>query len=284
VRLRFALLVVVVLALASLAAFVVAPALDPRWQVLDASHAPTLSDRLARTDRRTLLFVPGAIARNPTAPVTIVLVLAGLGGDGRAFAEEFVPTAEAKGWLLIAPSPDYDPATNETLLWADQRVDDELVSMVDSVMATSFHVAPRIDVVGFSRGAQSAHRFALRHPERVNALASFSAGTYTMPTSSQPYPLGMGDFATWNHQHAFDPMSLREVRVLVGVGDADTNPQDVVRAWDVVGGPTRLDRGIRFAQALGELSVPHHFQSYAGVGHRFVPQMRADAIAWFAGT
>ena len=66
-----------------------------------------------------------------------------------------------------------------------------------------------------------------------------------------------------------------------GVGTADANPADVARAWDAVGGTTRLERGSRFAQALEQLNVPTRFQTYPGVGHTFTPAMRADAIALF---
>jgi pimeloyl-ACP methyl ester carboxylesterase len=268
------------------AGFLLAPALDGRWQTATATSDPSLADRLARDARTPLLFVPESVTRDPTAPVTLVVVLPGLGGIGRDLAEGFVPAAEADRWLLLAPSPSYDPMdANESLEGADLRVDNELVALIDRVLAQpAFHVAPRVDLVGFSRGAQQAHRFALRHPDRVNALASFSAGTYTMPTSLQPYPLGVGSFDQWNHLHPFDPVALRRVRVLVGVGTADANPADVVRAWDGVGGTTRLERGSRFAEALEQLDVPTRFETYPGVGHSFVPAMRGDAIALFLGS
>ena len=261
-----------------------APALDPRWQTVGVAHETPLVDRLTRSERASLLFVPDSVTSEPTALATLVMVLPGLGADGRGLAEEFVAAAEEHRWLLLAPSPDYDPIGSESLSLADLRVDESLVALTDQVMAHSqFHVAPAMDLVGFSRGAQSAHRFVLRHPERVAALASLSAGTYTMPTNSEPYPYGIGNFALWNHQKPFDVVGLRRVRVFVGVGGADANPADVVRDWDAVGGTTRLERATRFAQALRQLGVPSRFQDYPGVGHVFVPGMRADAIAWFLG-
>jgi pimeloyl-ACP methyl ester carboxylesterase len=230
--------------------------------------------------------VPDSVTRDPAAPVSLVLVLPGLGGVGRDLATPFIAAAEAHRWLLLAPSPAYDPIVdNESLAAADLRVDQALVALVDQVTARSpFHISPAIDLVGFSRGAQSAHRFALRHPERLAAMATFSAGTYTMPTSQQPYPLGMGNFAFWNHQHPFDAVTLTHVRAFVGVGELDANPADVVRQWDAVGGTTRLERGTRFAQALRQLNVPSRFQTYPGVGHAFAPAMRDDAVGWFAGS
>ena len=50
------------------------------------------------------------------------------------------------------------------------------------------------------------------------------------------------DIERLNHLRPFDPVMLQRVRVLVGVGGADGNPADVVRAWDAVGGTTRIER------------------------------------------
>jgi len=267
------------------AAFVLGPRLDGRWQAATAGREATLVERITRSERAPLLFVPESVSRDPAGPVTLVVVLPGLGGIGRDLAQEYVAAAEADRWLLLAPSPDYDPpSANESLQEADLRVDNELVALIDRVMARrDLHVVQRIDITGFSRGAQQAHRFVLRHPDRVAALASFSAGTYTMPTSLQPYPLGMGGFAQWDQLRPFDPIAMQRVNVLVGVGTADANPADVARAWDAVGGTTRLERGTRFAQALVQLHVPARFQTYAGVGHTFVPAMRDDAVTLFRG-
>ncbi len=262
-----------------------APALDPRWQTAGATYETSLVDRLTRSEKAPLLFVPDSVTNVPSALATLIVVLPGLGNDGRDLAQEFAPAAEEHRWLLLAPNPVYDPIGNETLTLADLRVDQSLIALADAVIAQSrFHIASEIGIVGFSRGAQSAHRFALRHPERVFALATFSAGTYTMPTSAAPYPFGIGDFALWNDQKPFDVAAFRHVRILVGVGEADANPADVVRDWDAVGGRTRLERGTRFAQALQQIGVPSRFQSYPGVGHAFVPAMRADTVAWFLGS
>ena len=271
--------------LAGLAVVRAMPEFDPRWHSLDVSRDASVADRLARSERAPLLFVPDSVSRDQGAPATLVVALPGLGGIGREIASEFAAAAETHRWLLVAPSPSYDPLRGESLESADLRVDDELVALIDTALARSpATVATRIALVGFSRGAQSAHRFALRHPERVAWLASFSAGTYTMPTSQSPYPYGVGFFESWDHGHAFDPVALRAVHVLIGVGALDENPADVVRGWDGVGGTSRVERAARFTRALRELSVPVRFQLYASVRHMFVPAMREDAIALFIGS
>src|SRR3979490_1377830 len=62
------------------AGVVLAPALDGRWQTATAPRDPSIADRLARDARTPLLFVPESVTRDPAAPVTLVVVLPGLGG------------------------------------------------------------------------------------------------------------------------------------------------------------------------------------------------------------
>ncbi|HYK98739.1 MAG TPA: alpha/beta hydrolase-fold protein [Candidatus Acidoferrales bacterium] len=267
--LAIAFLVVSGLAL-GLATVRIAPRLDARWHALDSS---------------SVLFVPDSVSRDPSRAARIVLVLPGLGGVGRDLGDAFTDAAEANRWLLVAPSPVYDPLGGETLEYADLRVDNELLDLVDR--ATRRSPAPLttgIGVVGFSRGAQQAHRFALRHSDRVTALASLSAGTYTMPNSQSPYPIGIGGFEQWDGGRPFDAAGLRRVNVLVGVGALDENPADVVRAWDAVGGTTRVERAVRFAHALTDLEVTVRFQLYPKTGHVFTPAMRDDAVALLRAT
>src|SRR5258707_7612551 len=100
-------------------AFVLAPTLDPRWQTATARDT-SLVDHVTRNARVPLLFVPDSVSRDPSSPATLVVVLPGLGGIGRDMAQEFVAAAEADRWLLLAPSPDYNPrGTNESLEEAD---------------------------------------------------------------------------------------------------------------------------------------------------------------------
>src|SRR4029453_16609936 len=93
---------------------------------------------------------------------------------------------------------------------------------------------------GFSRGSQTANRFALSFPEHVAAVALVSAGTYTLPFPSlklsdadvaMPYPYGVanvGDlFGT-----GFNAAAFRSVPFWVAVGGRDTDPIDRRHQWD----------------------------------------------------
>src|SRR2546426_10505207 len=92
-----------------------APALDPRWQTVGVAHETPLVDRLTRSERASLLFVPDSVTSEPTALATLVMVLPGLGADGRGLAEEFVAAAEEHRWLRLAPSPESHPLASQSV-------------------------------------------------------------------------------------------------------------------------------------------------------------------------
>lgn len=55
---------------------------------------------------------------------------------------------------------------------------------LEAVLANArkqYALYPKIFLTGYSRGGQFTHRFALAHPERVQAVATFAAGTWTTP-------------------------------------------------------------------------------------------------------
>src|SRR5947208_1455301 len=142
-----------------------APALDPRWQTAGSTHETSLVDRLTRSEKAPLLFVPDSVTTQPAAPATLVIVLPGLGNDGRDLAQEFVSAAEEHRWLLLAPSPDYDPIANETLTLADLRMDESLVALAD----------PGPGPVAIPpRPGHRCRRFLAWRPERASVRASSS--------------------------------------------------------------------------------------------------------------
>ena len=259
--------------------------LDARYRIAGWERQPPVWERFADPDRGPVLFVPASVTGpDAPAPTALVLALPGLGGIGRPLADGLSDAAESHRWLVLAPSPIYE-RQDESFSVADLRVDDEILQLLDLVRRTAPRpTAQRIFVVGFSRGAQTAHRFALRHPDLVAAVASLSAGSYTMPNSELDYPLGVGHFATFNGGHVFDPVALRSVRFLIGVGDADTSLAAVPADWNAVGGTTRVERAQRFAGALRTLAVPVRLEIFPGVGHVLTPDMLTSAEEWFAVT
>src|SRR5262249_7970052 len=130
-------------------------------------------------------------------------------------------------------------------------------------------------ILGHSRGAQLAHRFAEFRPERVLALAAISAGTYTMPQSAN-FPYGVQDLQQYSGR-PFDPARFDNVAVWVAVGGQDTNPADIPHQWDSVEGSTRLQRAQAFESALQQMGSNATLQVFANTHHELTGEMRAAA-------
>lgn len=232
----------------------------------------------------------------PTLPAAgrlrLLIALHGIGGNGSDFIKAFMPVAAANGWLLAAPTFTYgnwfDPAVirGEDILLCRQ-----LMALIDDVRSqTRRTLMPRIYIVGFSRGAQLADRFALFQPDRVGAVGSLSAGTYTLPESTWdvngdgfgdalPLPFGTADMADWLG-HGLDTEALRSVRFWISVGGSDTNPSDLPRQWDSLLGRTRVARANAFDRALQSIDVPAQLTVYPGAPHQLTPSM-AEGVSLF---
>jgi pimeloyl-ACP methyl ester carboxylesterase len=177
----------------------------------------------------------------------------------------------------------------------DLALERELVSMMSDVASRTGHaLRSRAFVVGFSRGAQLADRFALFNPGRVAAVASLSAGTYTLPQPAAdldgdgeaemelPLPYGTADMNEWVG-HSLDSEALRQVNFLVCVGGDDTNPNDLPRQWDIFMGRTRVTRAFVFERALEDLHVPARLTIFPGARHQLTSAMTASVDAFLSG-
>ncbi len=236
------------------------------------------------------LYVPPQLS-SPAA-VRVLLVLHGMGGNGADLAKAFVPLAQEHAWILAAPTFAYGDWQNPGLVRSeDVRLDRQLAALLDDVPWRSGQaIRHRVFVAGFSRGAQLADRFALFHPERVAAVASLSAGTYTLPEDSAdidgdgalddlPLPFGTSDMTQWVG-HALDVAGLRQVQFLVGVGGDDTNPGDLPRQWDPLLGRTRLARAQTFARTLERMHVPAELMVFPGAKHQLTAAMASRVGAF----
>lgn len=226
-------------------------------------------------------------------PVRVLLVLHGMGGDGPSMAASILPLVEGRDWLVVAPTIPYGEWRDPNQLADDERrILPQLATLLNNITAeTGYEVAQGALLLGFSRGAQTALRLTLFFPQRVHAVAAFSAGTYTLPTVrgkkrsgeevAISYPFG----ATGVEQRMGMPIDLdavRRVPVLVGVGGDDNNPADVPEAWNDLLGTTRVERARRFVSALQEQRCAARLEVVPGVAHAFVPPMTECALDFLA--
>jgi pimeloyl-ACP methyl ester carboxylesterase len=145
-------------------------------------------------------------------------------------------------------------------------------------------VRRQVLVLGHSRGAQLAHRFAEFRPDKVLAVAALSAGTYTLPLSSgphgsMPFPFGVKDLAQYAGR-AFDATRFGNIQFWVGVGGQDTNPNDLPRQWDAYEGTTRLQRAQAFEAAMKQLGASAVLRVFGDTKHELTSEMRLAACTF----
>ncbi|MEP7199309.1 MAG: hypothetical protein ABI874_05780 [Chloroflexota bacterium] len=262
----------------------------PPDDTLNAANAPTVAPAF----KPYAFFVHIPPDASVDQPLQVVVALHGIGGEGKSFSASLVKEADRHHWLLIAPTITYGDWYNpETVVAEDMEITQRLAATINALPSLTGHaVRPRVDVYGFSRGAQVAHRFALFFPEKVDHVAAFSAGTYTLPFKSlnvgdngRPdklsLPYGVGDLGR-HLGHAIDPQQVSQVRFFIGVGGADNAATDVPRQWDTYLGRTRVERAREFTGAMQRAGMHCTLQVFPGVGHEVTLAMLNQAVLFFA--
>jgi pimeloyl-ACP methyl ester carboxylesterase len=247
----------------------------------DLADAPP--DPLASTPIRSVfLRIPQRSAPSQS-PLQVLVVLHGMGGNGPDFARDLFDQADRNGWLIVAPTIDYGDWTNPSVVAEEdplliQTLNDYLDSLPSIVGTPVRHL---VLLLGHSRGAQLAHRFAEFRPDRVLAVAALSAGTYTLPTTAGTggnlnFPFGVQDLDHYAG-HAFDPQRFDGVAFWVGVGGQDSNPGDVPRQWDSIEGATRVQRARAFEAAARQLGASVELHIFGNARHELTAEMRSAA-------
>jgi pimeloyl-ACP methyl ester carboxylesterase len=247
--------------------------------------SPGLNGALVGTPIRSVfLRLPHTTA--PGQPVQVLLALHGMGSNGEDFSRDLAEQADRYGWLIVAPSIDYGDWTSTSVVAReDPTLIRALVDYLDQLpQITGLQMRHQVLVLGHSRGAQLAHRFAEFRPDRVLAVAALSAGTYTLPLSSGPqggmsFPFGVKDLAQYAGQ-AFDSARFGGVQFWVGVGGLDTNPADLPRQWDSYEGTTRVQRAQAFEDAMQQLGARSVLRVFGDAKHDVTSEMRLAACTF----
>jgi pimeloyl-ACP methyl ester carboxylesterase len=221
-------------------------------------------------------------------PLQVLVVLHGMGGSGEQIATELVSQADRNHWLLVAPTINYgdwtDPAQIAT---EDPRLISWLANYLDQLPdEIGQPTRKRILLLGHSRGAQLAHRFALFNPERILAVAAVAAGTYTLPIERSPegklirFPFGVSDLPSIAGHPFSKQIFIEDTYFWIGVGTEDNNPNDLPRAWDPYLGTTRVQRAKAFQEALHQLGAHSVLVAFRGERHTLSPEMASSACSF----
>lgn len=222
---------------------------------------------------------PGAGADAP-----VVFVMHGAARNGDTYRKDWIPHAEARGYLLLVPEfsrAQFDAEYNldRMILPDGTRVPREQLSyaaierIFDAVRSANSLTAQTYDIYGHSAGGQFVHRLVLLMPDaRYRVAVAANAGWYTMPEAGIAYPYGLAGVDVPPAQVA---QALgRKVVVLLGDQDVDPNHRQLRRTPEAMAqGAHRYARGHAFferaTRAAAQLNTPFAWQLHSapGVGH-----------------
>lgn len=235
--------------------------------------------------------------RPPGVPATArtVIALHGVERNGERTFETWRRLADEYGFIAIIPEFSARRFPGET--YAQGRALPSGASSFDAVepiFSTARRrlklTGNRYSLFGHSAGAQFVHRFILLHPEaRWDHAVVANAGWYTMPTSLEPWPYGLGGTGA----RTADLRALLGKSVIIELGDADTNPYAENlehNLWVDRQGINRLQRGFTFYTSARDLAkregVPFRWRLAVipGLGHDSVRAAEVAAAADHMGS
>jgi len=256
------------------------------------SSIATLRSAGAAEVRDVYVRVPNSSSSIPAGqPMQVLVALHGMGGNGTDFGNALTSQADDNNWLIVAPTIGYGDWTNPNqIVHEDPSLIAWLYDYLDKLpQTTGLDVQPKVLLFGHSRGAQLALRFTEVHPDVVAGVAAVSAGTYTLPESTDTstgsvlnYPFGIANLAQTDGGQAFNASGFDSVPIWIGVGGADNNTADVPAAWSPYIGTTRVDRAQHFASALQSLGAEVSLTVFPNTDHTLTDEMRAAGCSALA--
>ncbi len=224
-----------------------------------------------------LAFVPATFPRGGRARVA--LCVHGISRDFEEQIELLRGEASRRGYALLAPLFDAKGWRDYQRLGrrgrgprADLALDRALECLENRI---ELELSDRF-LIGYSGGAQFVHRYAMAHPNRVQAVVCAAAGWYTMPDPARRYPHGLkvdGGLAGVR----LDPAEFLRIPVLTVVGDSDVELESMRASdrLDRVQGRTRIERAQRWSEAMDRAREKRGIDSRSefilleGAGHAF---------------
>jgi pimeloyl-ACP methyl ester carboxylesterase len=214
----------------------------------ESAPAFTLHHRPGRGQRALDCWVARPASPRPDA--VPLVAIHGISRAAREMAETFAAQAAAEGRTVVAPLFDAARWNGYQRAVAPRRADCALLGLLDEVSAEGVGATGRFDAVGYSGGAQFAHRFAMLYPHRLRRLSVCAAGWWTMPDAAA-FPYGLsGD---WGVRLAAGLDRFLALDIRVSVGAADDRPDAATRsapALDAVQGVDRVTRARAWLAAL----------------------------------
>jgi pimeloyl-ACP methyl ester carboxylesterase len=190
-----------------------------------------------------------------------------------ALGATFAPLAEWLGVPLLLPDfakPAF--AGYQRLAGAHDRL--AAADALDALLGQLGWRDRPLDLVGFSGGAQFAHRYALLGSVPIRRAVVAAAGWYTMLDPAIAFPVGVGDGpALQGRQLRVDALLRLPLRIMVGVRDVAADRQLRTGPDVDAQGANRLERARSWHEHLTAeaarrgVACRASFESLPGTGH-----------------
>jgi pimeloyl-ACP methyl ester carboxylesterase len=182
-----------------------------------------------------------------------LVVVHGVSTPGSAYFDAFRTLAIRHRRVLLAPRferPRFRGYQKLSGVEGPLSAADALEAMFEEAAERSGAQFGRVDVVGFSGGAQFSHRYAMLRPDRVRRAVVAAAGWYTILDPSRPFPQGTGP----SEASGGEPVEVDRflgIPLRVMVGENDVRRDAYLRSDDVIDekqGVHRLSRALRWVE------------------------------------
>ena len=222
-----------------------------------------------------------AMPKNPDPTLPPLVAVHGILRDAKGMLKAITARLAQGGRMVIAPLFDEVGWRGYQRVTGKRRADLALLSLLKRIKSPDRPDIQPVDLLGYSGGAQFAHRFALLYPHLIGRLALCSAGWYTFPDEA-PYPCGLSvpraglpGITTLTRTNL--PCFLRlPINVYVGEHDTEIDPNlRRGQALDRQQGRNRVERAANWVAALKKVAATHGLQSKVkltvleGCGHDF---------------
>lgn len=263
-----------------------------------ATRWPTASEEPFDTGKLEGRSLPGSpsidyfayVPKRGGVGAPLLLCVHGISRNAAVHGHAFATLAEQYGVVLAVPLFAAPPFTDYQRLGRRKegaRADLALRRLVKDVGYHTGALSDRVHLFGHSGGAQFVHRFAMAWPGEVAAAVVSSAGWYTLPDASAPYPYGLrvGDELPGVR---FDPAAFLRLRWLAVVGERDLMRSDALRRTrrvDTEQGRTRVERARIWTHAMNRAASKHGLPppvslvEIPGVGHSFEDHLNRGGLA-----
>ncbi len=221
-------------------------------------------------DQLYYLYVPRLY--DGSADFRLLLTMHGHDRETSVRIEHFVDLAERHQYILLGPH--FPPSIRFQMLGiGGERADLRLLDLVEEVSEDLSLAADQFDMIGYSGGAQFAHRFLYVWPRRLRTVIVGAPGTVTMPSTHERWPAGVRNLLKVAGAR-FDLAEVRRPRIMLMVGSEDFLLEGFNQSpWAMRTGATRLGRARTLHAAWLVAGIEHEFVEVPGSAHGLDAQM-----------